>query len=152
MTTIEVNLDDYLDDDTKREIAEHEFREAIKRDLKTPNDVERFMSNIAWTAVQNEVEKADPDFREKLKAKVTEVLDKVTLSMLIWDEYAILHRKKSVALEVIEETVKGNRSILESAVREKMGDPEGESQFLWTVQQAINDAVSDMFSRARKLI
>lgn len=159
MSTIEVNLDDYLTEDDKRRIAEEEFRAAIRRATATSNDVERFIGNIAWVAVWDEAETAltktekyGPDLKKALREKITEVVGKVSFSSLIWDADSILRRKKSIALEVIEEVVKGSRGQIEQAIHRLLDSPQTDQQLLWGLEGAIVSEVQSMFYTARERI
>lgn len=124
MTTIEVNLEDYLSEDDRRDIAREEFRVALKRSLSTSNDVERFVGNVAYMVIWEEADatirnsfKRD-DLRQEVRAKVRNIVGKMELHTIVQYSDGFLRRKPTVAAEIIEETVKGSRGLIEERVRE----------------------------------
>lgn len=56
MTDITINIDDYLSDEEKRQIARDEFRAACAR--RSADDFERILSNAAYDLVRKEVDEA----------------------------------------------------------------------------------------------
>lgn len=77
MNTVVVNLDDYLSDEEKRQIARDAFREVCA--AKSAKDFERILDNAAYALVRQEVDAVfDGGMAELVKAKAVEVIKKLS--------------------------------------------------------------------------
>lgn len=74
MTEITINIDDYLSEDEKRQIARDEFRAACAR--RSAADFERILSNAAYDLVRKEVDDAfDGDMVDTVRAQAVKVIN-----------------------------------------------------------------------------
>ncbi|MCG2597359.1 hypothetical protein [Achromobacter insuavis] len=77
MSEITINIDDYLGEEEKRQIARDEFRAACAR--RSAADFERILSNAAYELVQKEVDAAfGGDMVEVVRTKAVEVINKLS--------------------------------------------------------------------------
>ncbi len=73
MTEITINIDDYLSDEEKRQIARDEFRAACAS--RSAADFERILSNAAYDLVRKEVDAAfDGDMVDTVRANALKVI------------------------------------------------------------------------------
>ena len=73
MSEITVNIDEFLTDDDKREIAKSAFREAAER--RSNKDFERILSNAGYALVQQEVDAVfDGEMASVVRDKAIEVI------------------------------------------------------------------------------
>lgn len=143
MSAIEIDMDDYLSEDEKREIARDEFRRGLARTLATPNDVERFVGNIAYTVVWGEIDKqATEDMRVKIAEKVVEVIDKMNIHTIVDRGNSTLRSKPTAAAKMIDEFVDGHRGEIEAKVHDLIGQIS-----LSDVESEFHSVISDMFGR-----
>ncbi|WP_419204358.1 hypothetical protein [Bordetella trematum] len=74
MSEITINIDDYLSDEEKRQIARDEFRAACDR--RSATDFERILSNAAYDLVRKEVDAAfDGDMVDTVRAQTVKVIN-----------------------------------------------------------------------------
>lgn len=77
MNTVVVNLDDYLSDEEKRQIARDAFREACA--AKSVKDFERILDNAGYELVRKEVDAVfDGGMAEAVKARAIKVIEKLS--------------------------------------------------------------------------
>lgn len=75
--SIAVNIDDYLSDSDKKQIATEAFREACQ--ARAHKDFERILSNSAYALVGAEVDKAlDGSMVDTIKSKAIEVINSLS--------------------------------------------------------------------------
>ncbi|MGZ8132578.1 hypothetical protein ACXU40_09320 [Bordetella bronchiseptica] len=74
MTDITINIDDYLSDEEKRQIARDEFRAACGR--VSASNFERILSNAAYELVRKEVDAAfDGSMVETVRANAIKIIN-----------------------------------------------------------------------------
>lgn len=77
MTDITINIDEYLTEDEKRQIARNEFIATCAR--RSAADFERILSNAAYELVQKEVDAAfGGDMAGVVRTKAIEVINKLS--------------------------------------------------------------------------
>ena len=81
---VDVNINDYLSEEDKKEIAIDVFRQQVKKELFNSNDgtvqadseIQRIIGNITHEVVFTEVQKYIPDAKEQIIGKVKKALAK----------------------------------------------------------------------------
>lgn len=77
MSEITINIDDYLSDEDKRQIARDEFRAACAR--RSAADFERILSNAAYALVRQEVDAAfDGSMVETVRANAVKLISNLS--------------------------------------------------------------------------
>lgn len=143
MSVIEIDMDDYLSEDEKREIALDEFRRSLARTLATPNDVERFVGNVAYTVVWDEIDRqTTEDMRATIAKKVVDLIGGMSVYTVVDRGDSILRRKPTTAAKMIDESVNENAEALRGRVRELI-----EQVSLSDVEDQFHSVISDMFRR-----
>lgn len=113
---MDINLDNYLSEAQKREIAIDTWREMCREACK--GNAERIIGNIGHdVAVQMVSEALGDDANELIKAKAIEVIDKLSEFSVFrrpdaWD------RGPTPAFNVLMDAVKANSDLVDKKVRE----------------------------------
>jgi len=84
MANIEIDINSYISEEEKRELAIQVFKERIENELfKAPkgtviadSEVQRIIGNITSSVVISEISKYIPDYKEKINKKVSEAISK----------------------------------------------------------------------------
>lgn len=114
------NIDDYLSQERKTEIAEEMFRDQIRFELQRPGSLDRIMSNISYYAVFQEIDAAVTDggetLREKIRDRTYEHLNKGR-------NYGIFRSKDSwsdasAATKIVEQFVSERKDLIEERVQQ----------------------------------
>lgn len=127
MSTVEIEIDDYLTESDKRDIAHEAFRNAATKALETSNDVERFVGNAAAVIIWELSDRvfggmSAYDLRQSIEKKVIASLKEIKTSDVIYRPWGSFRTKPTIAAEIIDATVAGNRGLIEDRVRTLLAD------------------------------
>lgn len=118
------NIDDYLSEDRKAEIAEEMFRDQIRIKLQRPGSLDRIISNISYYAVFQEVDAAvtngGESLREQIRDRAFKVINKgsnyeVFRSRTAWSD-------ASTATKIVEELLQEKRDLIRDRVTQAIKD------------------------------
>lgn len=118
------NIDDYLSEERKAEIAKEMFRDAVRNKLREPGSLDRIMSNISYYTVFQEVDAAVEDggetLRELIRERAFKVINKgsnydVFRSKTAWSD-------ASTATKIIEELLQEKRDLIRDRVTQVIND------------------------------
>ena len=126
-TNVKINIDDYLSEEEKKEIAVDVFRTQVKNELFNSTDgtvqsdaeVQRVIGNITAAIVFKEVQKYIPDAKEKIKKKTEQALNK-DISYYVFRKKDAWEKEESLAITYINESVKDNRDHLKARVKKTL--------------------------------
>lgn len=114
MSTVEINLDDYLSSEAKAEIAEAEFRQALRDKLRESGGVDRILSNISYYAlydlIDTNVENGGEKLREQIRDRAFKFINKGR-------NYGIFRPRthwegESAATKIVNELIAEKRDLL----------------------------------------
>lgn len=116
---IEFELSDVLTKEKMAEIAEDEMRYAIRNKLSTLSDFEILLNNssyrIFWKLIDEAYQANGMDFKELLKNKIVESIDKLSPYSVFRDlDYG--RKNQSVGQKMLDEIVVESRPKIESRV------------------------------------
>lgn len=131
MQTIEIDIDEYLDEDDRKEILRDEFRKAVKKRLEaregfayTGNHVETFLSNISykayWEMIDDIVGENAETVEKIIKAKVLRHIRKNESFGIFRD--ASWGRQPSKAQQMVDAFVHQKRDVIEARVERLLGE------------------------------
>ncbi|MBL5974833.1 MAG: hypothetical protein D3X82_13995 [Candidatus Leucobacter sulfamidivorax] len=127
---IEIDLDEFLDDDDRREIVRDEFRKAVKARLDaregfahSGNHVETFLSNISYKAYWEMIDDIVGDNAETVEQIIKE---KVLGHIRRDSNYGIFRdsswgRSPSKAQQMVDALVHSKRDVIEARVERLLG-------------------------------
>lgn len=115
MNKVEINIDNYLSEQDKKEIAANWFRDVLAAQFR--ENPERIISNAAYFSISQECDKIVPEFQDLLVQKVKEVITKLTASTVFdkpnaWDR----DRDGNSSYHLLKSVVLSKRERLENKV------------------------------------
>lgn len=131
MSTIEIDIDEYLDEDDRAEIVRDEFRKAVKTRLEaregfayTGNHVESFLSNISYKAYWEMIDDIVGENAETVEQIIKE---KVLGHIRRNESYGIFRdsswgRSPSKAQQIVDAFVQQKRDVIEARVERLLGE------------------------------
>lgn len=126
-----INLEDYVSDSRLKEIAEEEFRRALRE------DPERILNNMAYKYVAHLVDDLmDDEMKAHVKEKTKEVIQELST-------YTVYHTPtryddhKSLAYQFMEEAVIENRQVIFDCVLKKIEAYPYESKIFEKIDNAV---------------
>jgi len=122
---VKVNINDYLTEQEKKEIAIETFKEHVRKELfkestgtiKSDSEVQRVIGNITHQVVFNEVEKYIPDARNLIKEGVKKVIKK-DLSHTVFKKKDDWGSPDSLAIKYLNEEIKENEGTFKARIKE----------------------------------
>ncbi|MFY2819694.1 hypothetical protein ACOTI2_08220 [Achromobacter xylosoxidans] len=124
MTDITINIDDYLSDEDKRQIARDEFRAACAR--RSADDFERILSNAAYELVQKEVDAAfGGDMASVVRTKAIEVINKLS-DFTVFRRPDVWDREPSKGWTCLQETIEEAKPAMAERVLAIIAEMDGD--------------------------
>lgn len=114
---VEIDIDEYLTPETRKEIAEDELRRAFRRQFQKESDVERVLANLAYEFVFTLVaEQWDGDFTELLKRKIKDAIESDSLKYEVFRRKDAWGRTESPAIKILDEECAKARPLIRECV------------------------------------
>lgn len=141
MSTLEINVDDYLSEDEKTQITVNAFREACFKHFKDEDSVKRIISNSAYDIVYRMVDESfNIELEYFLQARVVELVKNLSEYNLFQKPNA-WSRESNSAYQILERALIDNKELIESKVKEHL--PEATMQAIKAdlkeyIQEAVN--------------
>jgi hypothetical protein len=127
-TEVTINIDDYLSEEDKKEIAIDVFRNQVKTQLfksidgtvQSDSEVQRVIGNISYEIVFNEVQKYIPNAKKMVEDKVSKILKEKDLSYYIFRKKDAWDKEESLAITYLNQEVKSNEEMFKSRIKKEM--------------------------------
>jgi len=145
MAKIEINIDDYLSEDDKKQLAIDAFKESIKSELfkassgsvQSESEVQRIVGNIAYQPVMNYVQEFIPDLESKIKESVKNTLLQDSLSFYLFKKKDAWDRGESLAVTFMNEAVRESKKEFKDRIKEEIKN--------FDASGIIKEEISNMF-------
>jgi|TARA_R110002153_G_scaffold537_2_gene2588 hypothetical protein len=127
-TEVTINIDDYLSEEEKKEIAIDVFRNQVKTQLfksidgtvQSDSEVQRVIGNISYEVVFNEVQKYIPNAKKMVEDKVSKILKEKDLSYYIFRKKDAWDKEESLAITYLNQGIKSNEETFKTRIRKEM--------------------------------
>ena len=114
-----INVDDYLSEETKRDIAEEVFREHLEyllRENTRYTEVSTILCNAAYRTIWQQVDEyMGVDAREVIAKKVPELIKELSNYYVFNTDY---RDRKSVGQQYLDEAIEENKELIKDKTRE----------------------------------
>lgn len=120
MSTLEINIDDYITEEEKKLIAKEAFKEACWLKFKNENEVQRIIENSAYGIVYKMV---DETFDKNLTTVLTDKVQHLILNMQQYNLFRkpdVWSREPNSAYQILERALLDNKELIESQVKEHL--------------------------------
>lgn len=110
---MEINIKDcgvYLSKDEIKSIIQSEFRQAIRDQMSSSEEVERILSNLCYNVVFKYIDEIVPNSKEKIQNNVKSIVNDKS-SCLVFN-------KEGLASSYILQTVKENKDLINQKVKD----------------------------------
>tara|TARA_B100001059_G_C17566080_1_gene442612 strand:+ start:69 stop:560 length:492 start_codon:yes stop_codon:yes gene_type:complete len=146
-TQVKINIDDYLSEEEKKEIAIDVFRNQVKTQLfksidgtvQSDSEVQRVIGNISYEIVFNEVQKYIPDAKKMIEDKVSKILKEKDLSYYVFRRKDAWDKEESLAITYLNQEVKSNEEIFKARIKKEMEE--------YDLGDDLNKELSDKFDK-----
>lgn len=125
-----INIDNYLSEEEKKEIAIEVFKERIRSEMfksnegsvQSDSEIQRIVGNISHEIVMGEVQKHIPDFEKLIIEKVSKILSEDNLSYQVFKKKDAWDRDESLAVTYINQAIIENRDLFKGRIKQAMED------------------------------
>lgn len=127
-TTITIDIDNYLSEEDKEEIARDLFKEELRKGFlakpdhkKNIENYERVISNSVHYFLEEEIDSiVGQDHKELIEKKVKTHLSKDNLSYILFRNKSPWNSEPSVAQKMMDEIVIENRGLAENKIKKAL--------------------------------
>ena len=146
-TQVKINIDDYLSEEEKKEIAIDVFRNQVKTQLfksidgtvQSDSEVQRVIGNISYEIVFNEVQKYIPNAKKMVEDKVSKILKEKDLSYYVFRKKDAWDKEESLAITYLNQEVKSNEEMFKERIKKEMEE--------YDLGDDLNKELSDKFDK-----
>jgi len=147
MAQIEININDYLSEEEKKEIVIEMFRQQVKKELfksidgtvKSDSEIQRVIGNISHSIVMNEVQKYIPDCESMIKDKVINTLTNKELSYQVFKKKDVWDKDESLAIKYMNEAITDCKELFQNRIKDTIEN--------YDLSKDISENISDEFNK-----
>jgi hypothetical protein len=141
---MEIDINEYLSEEDKKEIAIDVFRQQVKNQLfkktdgtvQSDSEIQRVIGNITHEIVFQEVQKYIPDAEELVKKNVMKAIKK-DMTYQVFKKKDAWDREESLATKYMREEMIANEESFKERIREAMAS--------YDLDPSINEELSNKF-------
>lgn len=137
-----INLDDYVSDEEKKDIAVRVFSDRLRETLNIV-EIERIVSNNSYEIAQRLVdENFNKEFKQAIKKKLPEIINNLTGYTVFnqGDTYGAFAKEATLGWKMVEQAVRENEIMLKKRVAEVVAGID-EATLKDKISEAIYEAV-----------
>jgi len=154
----EIEINDYLSEKEKKDIAIEVFKDGIEQTLfkgytgvVASAECERIIGNIAYDTIYPMIDKYIPNFEEMIKNKVLDFISRDDIWHSVLRRKDVWEQTESPAVSIIDKCVKDNKTLIESKVLEAINNLSIDKQISEMVRETF-DELADRFKELSLLI
>lgn len=164
MSKIEINIDNYLSEEDKKEIAIEEFRRIVREDTlkkfkedsrcinkKGMTDYERIISNAVYHYLEGEIDSLiGQDTKELIREGVEKTIKKQDFNYTLFRRKSAWESEESPAQKVVIECIDKNKNHIESKIMNKIDENISNlnaEDTLETVKNIFYDIIEDKLKK-----
>lgn len=144
-TTIKIDIDDYLTDEDIREICKEQVAYKVQSYLGDEQNTKRVLSNLSYEIIFDEVDRhLGESSKEIIRKNTLKIINDLTNYSVFRDNS--YGGSKSMATNIMEESVRENKELIKDKVREAISNKDF-SEEVWTkFEQLGEDFMSNIYS------
>lgn len=155
MAQIEIDINEYLTENEKKELVIEAFKEQVKNELfkshngtiQSDSEVQRIIGNITGQIVMNDVQKYIPECEEMIREKTIEALSKDNYSYYVFKKKDAWDKEESLAVTYMNETIRNCKETFQKRIKETIENYDLSSD----VAEQISNEFSQMADTIYKL-
>lgn len=140
---MEINIEDYINEDEMKRIVENEFRDRIRRYF-----LENKLSDLIYSLCNKEIcktiEEEIPNFKEEIKQRISPIIKSVGKYEVFQRKDNFIYSEDSLGQKMLEEITKENKDILEQKVKNIFLELSKED-IAAEIECIITDKIENMF-------
>ena len=133
-----MNIEDYLSDEEKKEIAVRVFEDKL-RDSFSTSEAERVVTNMAYEVAEKLIsQNISEQFKDSIQNKLPEIIEGLSAYTVFsrGDNYGAFRKEPTLAWKTVDNWVRSNNAIIEDRVKAIVDGIDKE-----TLRQEISEAI-----------
>lgn len=140
---MEINIEDYMDEDEMKMIVENEFHERVNKYF-----LENKLSDLIYSLCNKEIyriiEEEIPNFEEEIKSAIPSVIEGINTFDIFKSKDDFMNSKDSIGQRILEREVMANRGIIEQKVKNIFSELSKED-IAAEIECIITDKIDNLF-------
>lgn len=140
---MEINIEDYMNEDEMKMIVENEFHERVNKYF-----LENKLSDLIYSLCNKEIcgiiEEEIPNFEEEIKSAIPSVIERISTFDIFKSKDDFMNSKDSIGQRILEREVMANRGIIEQKVKNIFSELSKED-IAAEIECIITDKIENMF-------
>lgn len=141
---MEINIKDYISEEKIKDIIEDEIVRETRRTLCNEKEIARILTNISYYELWKKIEQEVPNCREIIKEKTKENILEISKFDIFQKRDDFLEYKDSLAQQILNESVKENKNIIDDKVKKIMNEL-SLTDIKYDIQSIIEQYIEDLF-------
>lgn len=140
---MEINIEDYMNEDEMKMIVENEFHKRVNKYF-----LENKLSDLIYSLCNKEIcriiEEEIPNFEEEIKSAIPSVIEGISTFDIFKSKDDFMNSKDSIGQRILEREVMANRGIIEQKVKNIFSELSKED-IAAEIECIITDKIENMF-------
>ena len=141
---MEINIKDYMSDEEIKAIIEDEIVRETRKTLCNEKEITRILTNISYYELWKKIEEEVPNCQEIIKEKTKEKILEISKFDIFQKRDDFLEYKDSLAQQILNESVKENKNIIDDKVKKIMNEL-SLTDIKYNIQSIIEQYIEDLF-------
>ena len=148
---VEIEINEYLDQETMQQVAEDVFREAVKRELSRESEVQRILSNISYDIVQQAVNEVVPRYKDIIVENVKKQLDDFRASYYIFRRKDAWEKENGAGTDILNDEVRAEKDKIVQKVKDAIDSFDARALVAEVFRSEIEDAAEKLGTLSDRL-
>ena len=148
---LEIDINEYLDQETMQQMAEDAFREAVRRELSRESEVQRILSNISYDIVQQAVNEVVPRYKDIIVENVKKQLDDFHPSYYIFRRKDSWEKENGVGTDILNAEVRAEKDKIVQKVKDAIDSFDARALVAEVFRSEIEDAAEKLGTLSDRL-
>lgn len=148
---VEIEINEYLDQETMQQIAEDTFRDAVRRELSRESEVQRILSNISYDIVQQAVNEVVPRYKDIIVENVKKQLDDFHPSYYIFRRKDAWEKENGAGTDILNEEVRAEKDKIVQKVKDAIDSFDARALVADVFRAEIKDAAEKLGTLSDRL-
>lgn len=141
---MEINIKDYMSDEEIKAIIEDEIVRETRRTLCNEEEITRILTNISYYELWKKIEQEVPNCQEIIEEKTKEKILEISKFDIFKKRNNFLEYKDSLAQQLLDESVKENKNIIDDKVKKIMNEL-SLTDIKYDIQSIIEQYIENLF-------
>ena len=142
---MEINIEDYINEDRMAIIVENEFRDRIRKYF-LGNKLSDLIYSLCNKEIYRIIEEEIPNFEEEIKSAIPISIENIGKFDIFRSKDEFMYSRDSLGQQILEKTIKENKDMLEQKVKNIFSELSKED-IAAEIECIITDKIENMFRR-----